>query len=259
MNRDFLSEINDRPPDKRRRKDVSEVNVMDYSTSLATSSWDIERGLADKIMNHVNKHRLSLRLDNLTRGRGNCFMIAILQQLQQDHVYNLLSHHVQRLADEFCHKKFRKAIRNYVFNSHDTRISEIKNNYNVAKSAGVYSESWYQYWQGMMKEGKWADVFFVQATAVFLNMDLKIVDTACNEESPFYIIKAKEASAPLATLSIGLVTNIHYQSLIPVSSTQGTNKAGSSTKNSSVSDSSMQDSSIADFSNVAIDSLIEVS
>ena len=212
MNRN-ISGISDRPPDKK--KNVGQgANVLDYSSSLTTPSWQIERNLADKIMNHVTKHKLNFKVDQLTRGRGNCFMIAVLQQLKQDHVYRVSSDQIKKLADEFCHQRFRQAIRNFAINSNDRRISDIKESYNVAKSARLHSESWNQYWQSMLKEGKWADAYFVQATAAFLNMDLMIVDTACNEKNPFYTIKAQEDSTPLVTLSIGLVTNVHYQSLV---------------------------------------------
>ena len=117
-----MGEFKDVPPDEKRRKVVSEVEVLDYRSSLTTSSWESERKLADKIMNHVTKHKLNLKLDKLTRGRGNCFMIAVLQQLKQDHVYSITNHQVQRLADNFSYQEFRQAIRDFALNSNDERI-----------------------------------------------------------------------------------------------------------------------------------------
>ena len=220
MNRNHISNISDRPPDRKKSKIDHGGNVLDYSSAVAASSWKIERNLADKIMKHVNTHKLDLKLDKLTRGKGNCFMIAVLQQLNQDHVYRVASPQVQGLADAFCHKKFRKAIRNYVLNSEDTRIADMKENYNVARIAGLQRDSWDRYWHSMTKDGTWADIFFIQATAAFLDMDLMIVDTACNEENPFYTIKAQEDSVSITTLTIGLVTDVHYQSLISTSPVQ---------------------------------------
>ena len=86
MNRNYASDISDRPPDGKRRKISTEVDVIDYSESLTIPLWDSERKLADRIMNHVKKHKLNFKLDKLTRGQGNCFMIAVLQQLKQNHV-----------------------------------------------------------------------------------------------------------------------------------------------------------------------------
>ena len=219
-----MSDVNDRPPDDAG----SEDSVTDNG-----SSWESERKLADRIMSHVTKNKMNLKLDELTRGRGNCFMIAVLQQLRHEAVYNVASPQVQELADEFSHEKFRQAIRNFVMNSNDSIIQDINENYNVAKSAGLYAETWDQYWLCMLKEGKWADSFFVQATAAFLKMDLKIVDTACNEDTPFYTIKCEEDSGPLATLTIGYLTNVHYQSLIPDSSVTVQEKVPTNLENES--------------------------
>ena len=134
MKGNIVSDINDRPPDIKRRKVSSEVNVLDYSSSLSISTWESERKLADKIMHHVTKHKMNLKLDKLTRGQGNCFMVAVLQQLKRDNVYSVSSPPVQRLADEFSHQKFRQAIRSFAIKSNDKRISDIKDNYNVARS-----------------------------------------------------------------------------------------------------------------------------
>ena len=134
MNLNFNSDIKGRPPDKKRRKLAGEESVLDYKSSMASPSWEIERNLADKIMEHVMKHRLDLKLDKLTRGKGNCFMIAVLQQLKQDHVYNVSSLQIQKLADEFCHQKFRKAIKNFALHSSDKNIHLLFLGKNIVQS-----------------------------------------------------------------------------------------------------------------------------
>ena len=84
------------PPDKKRCiKWNTNGEVLDYQTALKFGTWESERELADQIMDHVHKHNLNFKLDKLTRGEGNCFMIAVMQQLQQDHVYQVSGHHIK--------------------------------------------------------------------------------------------------------------------------------------------------------------------
>ena len=60
-----------------------EKETMDYEASKFDATWASERRLADQIMRYIRKHKLQFQLDDLTRGKGNCFMIAVLQQLNQ--------------------------------------------------------------------------------------------------------------------------------------------------------------------------------
>ena len=70
------------PPD--RSSGVSET--VEYSQSMNDASWARERGWADRIMNFIRGKNLNFILDKLTRGRGNCFMIATLQQMNRGEV-----------------------------------------------------------------------------------------------------------------------------------------------------------------------------
>ena len=69
----------------------------------------------------------------------------------------------------------------------------------------------------MMRDGKWVDSFFVQATAFFLNLNIDIIETSGNEKNPFYTINSGKPNSK--TIHIGYVTGTHYQSLLP----KGTN------------------------------------
>ena len=202
-------------PWRKRRK--TEEEVLDYQSSLGVQSWDIERGLADQIMNHVKKHKLKYKLDKLTRGHGNCFMIAVLQQLQQEHIYQGLSQQLKNLADGFSQMKLRQVIADFVNQGTDSRISGIKSQYNEARSAGLMAESWEDYWERLRLNGNWADTFFVHATAFFLKMNIQMVDTSA---SPFYMIEGTRDTCLSKTIVLGLKTNVHYQSLLHTHSPQ---------------------------------------
>ena len=204
----------DKPPDLKRRKIHRSSDVLDYNSAFRFQAWKRERKWADLIMGHVTRNNLPLHLDMLTRGEGNCFMIAVMQQLQQIDVYRNSRKDVQNLADEFDHMRFRKSVKDFIKNSKDPRISDIKSNYMVAKAAGIETKSWDEYWETKMEPGTWADSYFLLASAYFLDKDLVIVDTACNPESPFYTINGTLQPSNQQPLILGLVTHTHFQSLL---------------------------------------------
>ena len=57
------------------------AEVLQYDDNL-----QIERRIADEIMETVNRLQLPLILDQLTEGRGDCFPIAILQQCRRPEI-----------------------------------------------------------------------------------------------------------------------------------------------------------------------------
>ena len=72
----------DDPPDKWRSEE-EHGETMDYKKAKNLSVWEIERQLADDIMESLRRNEIDdeFRLDQLTKGKGNCFMIAVMQQL----------------------------------------------------------------------------------------------------------------------------------------------------------------------------------
>ena len=45
-----------------------------------------ERQIAEEIMNTIHRLQLPFKLDQLTEGLGNCFPIAIIQQLRRPEI-----------------------------------------------------------------------------------------------------------------------------------------------------------------------------
>ena len=52
--------------------------------------FQIERKIANEIMDTINRLQLPFKLDQLTEGLGNCFPIAIIQQLRRPEILNQL-------------------------------------------------------------------------------------------------------------------------------------------------------------------------
>ena len=75
-----------------------EKETMDYEASKFDATWASERRLADQIMSYIRKQKLQFQLDELTRGKGNCFMIAVLQQLNQREFFGSLTQEMKTVA-----------------------------------------------------------------------------------------------------------------------------------------------------------------
>ena len=205
--------------------------TMDYHEALRNDTWKNERELADKILTYTKRHNLNYKLDKLTRGQGNCFPLSVLQQINQEDIFDFLmvaqskqgnricdslNSDIRAIAQRMDHQEFRKRIQNFIINSDDERLTPMKINFNesmnVSANMGQPTETWQQYWERMIKDKEWVDSFFIQATAFFLNLDIRIIETACNQKNPFHEMKCGIPDSK--TIHLGYVTATHYQSLI---------------------------------------------
>ena len=67
----------------------------------------------------------------------------------------------------------------------------------------------------MLIDTEWADAYFIQATAWYLEMNIQIMDTKCKEEEPFYTIDGDLSGQGCTDiLYIGYLSDVHYQSLL---------------------------------------------
>ena len=210
------------------------VHEMDYQEAVRNNTWECERDLADRIMKYVNKHNLMLKLDKLTRGRGNCYPVAVLQQIRRVDILKSLGQDLRQAALTLDHLKLRNIVTDYILSSNDVQINEMRLNFLESMKAladiGENVMTWQEYWNNMRKDGTWADSYFVQATAYLLNVNIEIVDISGNARRPTYFIESGKAGSK--TICLGLVTGVHYQSLIkmPVKTEVGTELGTTSKK-----------------------------
>ena len=199
------------PPDKKR---VYTDETMKYEESYKYSSWEKERELADKIMDSMRENKIGdqFRIDRLTRGSGNCFMVATLQQCNRPEVYEGATPEVKDMADRMDQMLFRKCVRSWIQrNAGHPKIIRMREFYDmvqqVRKSEGRDTKTWEEYWNYMLHDGHWADNWFVQATAYYLKVNLWIIDTSCNEEHPYFEREGnlEDNESCYETLYLGLV------------------------------------------------------
>ena len=163
-----------------------QLRIMDYNEAFKKNTWKNERKWANEIMEYVRKHNLDFSLDALTCGDGNCFVTALLQQLERKE----LRPDLRKIRD---HKDFRKLLKNFAIKSQDTRVEEMRNQHELTRKA-INEVSWIMYWNKMTREGIWADQKFIQCSAWFFEMNIGIVDVAGNLANPYYIIDCGKAT-----------------------------------------------------------------
>ena len=194
------------------------AEVLQYDDNL-----QIERRIADEIMETVNRLQLPLILDQLTEGRGNCFPIAILQQCRRPEINQQLKPVPKMLLRTLRtgprHKALRYSVMNFIKTSEHPRIHQFKLQYEETDGA-ANKETWDDYWKRMLRDGTWVDYWFVQATAWYLELDIWIVATSNTENSPYIGISGNLENENIPcngpTITLGTKSNSHYQSLLPI-------------------------------------------
>ena len=178
-----------------------------------------EGTIASEIMKTVRALGLPLKLDKLTEGQGNCFPIAIIQQLRRPEIYEQLKlkdRTLTRIRDG--HKALRLYVVKFIIESENPNVERFHSQYNDLES-GIAGETWSQYWTRLSKDKVWVDFWFVQATAWYLQLDLWIVDCESRDDHPFIQVSGNldnaEVSCGGPIITLGTKSSCHYQSLLP--------------------------------------------
>ena len=95
---------NDQPDKWRSEEEHGET--MDYEKAKNLSVWEIERHLAEDILESLRRNDVddAFKLDQLTKGKGNCFLIATMQQLRREEVYEKSRPEVKKIAATMNHR-----------------------------------------------------------------------------------------------------------------------------------------------------------
>ena len=197
-------------------------DTIDFTESLQNSSWDNERKWAGEIMDSNRRYGLHYCLDKLTRGQGSCFFVAVLQQMNRRKVIMVASDEGEDLASTMDTQLLRNLVVQMMRNSRNPKIREIENDYNMAR--GVIKippmAPWDTYLQSMLKEATWADTYIIRATALFLEMNIQIIDIAPKRGPNTYTYNGdpdpNSFDGARETLHIGVINNTHFQSLLPL-------------------------------------------
>merc|ERR1712029_843342 len=96
------------------------------------------------------------KLDELTKGEGSCFMIAVMQQLNRNEVFDSAREEVKELARTKDQYQLRIRVKNFICRdkANHPKVRWLRDFYNldqVAKAAAnERTETWEEYWERLM-------------------------------------------------------------------------------------------------------------
>ena len=168
----------------------------------------------DGLSSTIKKCKVPLKLDTYTEGYGNCFPYAIVQQCRRPEIKDWLLEN-KPWAIVKSHQTLQRQVRHFALQSQHKTLNEYKTNYEAILHNS--DRNWKDYWDEMGKEGIWVDSVFVQVTAWYMGLDIKILTTSSTPEHPYITING-DIEGPFAASSgppllLGNYTNVHYQSL----------------------------------------------
>ena len=204
------------PPDPGRQ------DTLDYNEAAKNPAWANERKWAEKIMESNKRLGIDIfKLDDLTKGEGSCFMIAVMQQLNRNEVFDSSREEVKELARTKDQYQLRIRVKNFICRdkANHPKVQWLRDMHNldqVAKAAdNEETETWEEYWDRLMIDNEWADSYFIRSTALYLNMTIQIMETGAKKETPYYSIEGDiDDQGSEEVLYIGYVSKVHYQSLL---------------------------------------------
>ena len=166
-----------------------------------------EKRIALEIMKTVRRLQLPFKLDGITEGRGNCFPLAIQAQCRRPEILEEL-HTTQKNIIIQDPTTLRKSIHQFISRSTHATIQQYKITYEEVLAV-VENKTWEEYWKIMIRNYEWVNYVFM------------IITTTSTMESPYITISGNLANEQVpcggVPLIIGTMSNIHYQSLLPVS------------------------------------------
>ena len=198
-------------------------------------------GYEDVFLEAIDKSGERLELDNHTRGDGNCGPRALVQQCQRHSVKMFLQ---RREVTITTFKQLKENVANFIHeNANDQRVQDLKQNFELGQATihmeekavkehlRLEARSWEKYWIDMrtdagQERGKrwrecWADDIWLGAAALYLNMDIHILRAGDETAGQMIFVEGNWAPAEdKPALYLGYISNAHYQSLIPVPTTE---------------------------------------
>ena len=164
--------------------------------------------------------KVALIRDEETPGDGNCFPRAIIQQCERNEVKEWMREH-EPLKIASSHHDLRVKVSRFALEESNDNMRNLREHYeNVQIPLRNDGRSWTDYWRWMSQDKIWADDIFIQATAWYLGLDIKIITFTSTPRNPFMTVSggkdSSESNKP--NLYVGyypVEPYLHYQSLLP--------------------------------------------
>ena len=173
----------------------------------------------DELDKAILRCGVPLKRDKNTAGDGNCFPRSIVQQCERKVVCEWLrENNPLKIASSY--HDLRRKVTKFALSESTKQLRDMKEAYNSVQGP-IDGFTWKSYWCRMWKDKIWADETFIQVTAWYLGLDIKILSTVSKPTTPFITVKGEEgflseSSKPRPKLFVGYYPFLHYQSLLPI-------------------------------------------
>ena len=191
------------------------MNVNGKSTPLMKEEFECA----------IDRCGLPLKLDEATKGDGNCWVRAVQQQLERPELRQQLNNRtkeVLKVGKQHRYLKLKFDVAKFATTSNHPTILEAKSRFETEGQGMIDRISWDTHWNTLKEDKEWSDEVMVQATAWFVGVDIQIVYTTGTPDEPFKLVggnmEERHKDCPGYPLWIGYKNSIHYQSLLPTDS-----------------------------------------
>ena len=183
-----------------------------------------------RIGNTLKTTKLPMRLDQPTKGDGNCGPEALLQQMKRLIIKTYLQ--VREIPIPADQQSLRTTIKEFAIRKAENtqQIKEYKENYELCHP----EESWAELWQKLEQSGTWIDAHWIQLAAWYLMIDILIMAESATEEFPLITISGnylnENTGSPGPNMLLGYNDGLHYQSLLPLDEDDSTTDVNNPTR-----------------------------
>ena len=190
---------------------------MSYKYAEKKSIWRTERKFCDEFRPTIEHLGLDYKIDKMTKFGNDSFLIAIIQQLRRKDVYNLIGEENQIFVDRLACWILREKVCQFITSSDHPNIKAFREKF---EKEGPKTTTWDKHWEDKKNEKCLPNVWFIEATAWFLNIDIMVVTLA--DEKDLELIwevsgnldNPEEKAQPFGPLVIGSKCDLYYLSLL---------------------------------------------
>ena len=135
-----------------------QLMVMDHFQTFKHPEWKVSRELAEEMLLTIPGLSDKFDLDQITMGNGECFHIAVHQQLRRPDVQIKLSPKNKQLSRNSDMKAFKSLVSRFMLKNKHPVVESIKEDFNIF----MEGMSWDQYWslKNLSRKTFWADEVF---------------------------------------------------------------------------------------------------
>ena len=149
---------------------------------------------------------LDVYCSSVTPGDGSCWYHAVVEQIHRRQNFNQIEKHL-RFYDAYL---LRQAVVGFI-NKNESTLPYIQQ----YKALHINNEiEWRNILQQQENSTTFASTLFCLSTAKLLNVEIRITTLQSTRENPYYSLNVETTSG--VTFIISNITNLHFQSLIPI-------------------------------------------